>query len=240
MGNKILHSVPYLKRQLRELADPEARRSQQNYFKEPIRGLGVRVPDIRRLAGAAAKEYRGSKLEFSQTLGIADRLWHGAVIEERLLAVVLVSKFRRQLEPGHWQQFDAWVDGLTNWAETDALCCELLASLLAKETSLVKNLKPWTRSSSRWRRRAAAVALVKAARKGEQHEAAFDICDRLAEDRDDMVEKAVGWLLKEVSRTAPHAVVDFLLNNIDRLSRTTVRYACEKLPRTQRSRVMSA
>ena len=222
------------------MADPEARRSQKRFFREPVRGLGVRVPDIRRLAGEAAKDYRGARLQFGEILEIADRLWAGGIIDERVLAVVLLAKFRRQLERAHWKHLDGWVDTLSNWAETDGLCCEILAPLLAKESSLVKNLKSWTRSSSRWRRRAAAVALVKAARAGEQHETAFDICNRMAEDRDDMVEKAVGWLLKEMSRTAPQAVVAYLLDNIDRLSRTTIRYACEKLPKGQRARVMSA
>ena len=55
-----------------------------------------------------------------------------------------------------------------------------------------------------------------------------------------MVEKGIGWLLKEVSRTQPQAVADFLLVDIDRFARTTVRYACEKLPKPKRTRVMQA
>jgi 3-methyladenine DNA glycosylase AlkD len=78
------------------------------------------------------------------------------------------------------------------------------------------------------------------ARHGEQHEIAFDICDRLAADRDDMVEKGTGWLLKEMSRTQPQAVADFMLADIGRFSRTTVRYACEKMPKALRTKVMSA
>ncbi len=240
MAHKTEYTVTRLKRSLREMADPEARRSQKKFFREPVRSLGVRVPEIRRLAGAAAKGYRKAKLQFAEILDIADGLWAGGILDERVLAIVIVSKFARQLERSHWTQLDGWVDTLSNWGETDGLCCEILAPLLAKDSSLVKNLRSWTKSSSRWRRRAAAVALVKAARAGELHDAAFDICDRMAEDRDDMVEKAVGWLLKEISRTAPKAVVAYLLDNIERLSRTTVRYACEKLPKARRNRVMSA
>jgi 3-methyladenine DNA glycosylase AlkD len=154
--------------------------------------------------------------------------------------VLLVGKFKRHFERRHWNHFDGWVDSLTNWAETDGLCSLLLTPLLDKYPALVKRLKPWTRGKLRWRRRAAAVALVHRARRGEHHDAAFEICDRLAADRDDMVEKGIGWLLKEVSRTQPKAVADYLLSDIDRFSRTTVRYACEKLPPNLRKRVMSA
>jgi len=240
MSGKIEHTASYLKRQLREAADPEFRRSQTRFFREPVRVLGVRTAEVRRISTAVAKQYTAARLEFDQILDIADQLWTTGAVEERILAVLMLGKFGSQLEPSHWQHLDGWVDSLTNWAETDALCSELLAPLLKKRTSQVKQLASWTRSRNRWRRRAAAVALVPLARQGDQHEAAIAICDRLADDRDDMVEKAIGWLLKEVSRTQPRRVADFLLQNIQRLSRTTIRYACEKLPVNLRAKVMEA
>ncbi|NIR46370.1 MAG: DNA alkylation repair protein [Gemmatimonadetes bacterium] len=240
MSNGIEHSVAYLRRRLRELATAESREAQQRFFKGPVHSLGVRTPDVRKLAGAAAREYRERQLSLGAIIDLASRLWHDGVLEERVLAVVIVSRFASQLEHRHWKRFDAWASSLSNWGETDALSAEILSPLLAHEPSLVKNLKNWTRSDSRWRRRAAAVSLAKAARRGDRHDAAFEICDRLAEDRDDMVEKAVGWLLKEISRTDPDAVLRYLLANRDRLSRTTLRYAAEKLPDEMRDRALSA
>ncbi|UCC72515.1 MAG: DNA alkylation repair protein [Gemmatimonadota bacterium] len=240
MARKIEHNARRLKRLLREAADPETREGQLRYVKGPLRSLGVKAADIHRTASAAAREYRGARLDLDQVIQIADRLWKPGILEERALAVLIVGKFKRHLERRHWDHFDAWVDSLSNWAETDGICGEILGPLLTKQPGLVKRLKPWTRSQLRWRRRAAAVALVHIARRGELHHVAFEICDRLAGDRDDMVEKAVGWLLKEISRTQPGAVADYLLDNIDGLSRTTVRYACEKLPAKLRARVMAA
>ncbi len=240
MGKKIDNTAPRLKRRLRELADPKFRVGQQRFFKESARVLGVRTPEVRRLASEAANEYRKAKLVIDEILEIGDRLWKGSFLEERALGIFVVSKFKRQLERRHWKHFDAWVDTLSNWAETDGLCGYVLAPLVKIEPALARRLPPWTRSGNRWRRRSAAVTLVPFARYGEQLEVAFDICDRLAGDRDDMVEKGIGWLLKEASRTQPDAVADFLLTDIDRFSRTTVRYACEKLPKRLRAKVMSA
>lgn len=240
MAKKIENTAARLKRRLREAADPEFRRSQQRFFKEPARTLGLRAAEVRRLAAEAAREYRAAGLELDELLEIADSLWQSGIVEARLLAVLILSKFHRLLERRHWRHFDGWVDSLNNWGETDCLCCDLFSHLLEAEPQLVDRLSAWTRSRNRWRRRAAAVALVPHARRGHHHDAAFAICDRLAEDRDDMVEKGVGWLLKEASRTQPQRVADYLLDNIDRLSRTTVRYACEKLPAKLRDRVMSA
>lgn len=240
MAGKIEHTATHLKRLLRDAADPVKREGQLAYFREPIRCLGVRGPDIHRTASAAAKEYRRAKLSLDDVIQIADRLWKRGTVEERILAVLIVGKFSRGLERRHWNHFDGWVDSLTNWAETDGICGKILDPLLRNEPALIKRLKPWTRSEHRWRRRAAAVALVHIARHGGEHEAAFEICDRLAADRDDMVEKGVGWLLKEISRTRPQEVAAYLISNIDGLSRITVRYACEKLPARLRARVMKA
>ncbi len=240
MAKKIENSAARLKRRLKEAADPEFRRSQQRFFKETARTLGLRTADVRRVAAEAAREYRSAGLEFDEILAISDHLWRSAILEARVLAVLILTKFHRRLERRHWRHFDAWINGLNNWAETDCLCCDLLPQLIEAEPQLVGRLSAWTRSRNRWRRRAAAVTLVRHARRGEHHDTAIAICDRLAEDRDDMVEKAVGWLLKEASRTEPQRVADYLIENIARLSRTTVRYACEKLPAKLRSRVMSA
>jgi 3-methyladenine DNA glycosylase AlkD len=240
MSNKIENTATRLKRELRAIADPAIRESMQRFSKEPIRSIGVRTPDVRRLATAAAKEYRQAKLPFDPILATARTLWRGGTIEERSLAIFILSKFNRQFQPEHWRVLDEWVETLTNWGETDGLSGYLLFPFLDKRPGFIRRLKPWTRSRNRWRRRAAAVALVPLARRGKHHQAAYDICDRLAEDRDDMVEKAVGWLLKETSRAEPQAVADYLLDNSQRLSRTTIRYAAEKLPARLRKRVLSA
>jgi 3-methyladenine DNA glycosylase AlkD len=240
VARKLQNTPAQIKRDLRRLADPATRNSQQRFSKEPLRSIGVQTPDLRRLATAAAREYRQAKLGFDEILTFADALWRRGILEERAVAVLFLSKFKRYFERRHWRHFDRYVDSLSNWGETDALCGNVLAPLLEKEPDLVHHLEPWTRSRNRWRRRAAAVALVPAARRGQHHEFAYLICDRLADDRDDLVEKAVGWLLKEISRTQPQSVVDYLLANGQVLSRTTIRYAAEKLPAPLRRRALAA
>lgn len=224
---------------LRDSADADFRDSQRRFSKEPIRSLGVRTADLRALAGRAASEYRSVELPMDDVLEIATRLWAGRYLEERVLGVLIVARFHRRLERRHWPRLDDLVSTLCNWGETDALCVEVLAPLLEKEPELIGHLSGWTRAESRWRRRAAAVSLVPLARRGKELEAVWGLADRLASDRDDMVEKALGWLLKEASRTQPTAVADYLVERSDRFSRTTLRYACEKLPAELRERVLS-
>ena len=195
------HTVARLRRLLREAAEPRHRATQQSFSKEKIRSIGVRTPALRRLAREAAREYRGARLPWDQIVAVADGLWRGSIHEERVLAIEILARFRSRLDD--WRRLDRWVDSLTNWAETDGLCIYLLGPMIERRPELARRLLAWTRSRNRWRRRAAAVALVPLARRGRCLEEAFAICDRLASDRDDLVEKAVDWLLKEASRTQP-------------------------------------
>ncbi len=94
------HTAAGLKRMLRELADPSFCATQQRFFREPIRSLGVRTGEVRRLAAAAAREYRREKTPFSEIFGIAEQLRRGKHIEERGLAIVLLGRFQARLTRG--------------------------------------------------------------------------------------------------------------------------------------------
>ena len=60
----------------------------------------------------------------------------------------------------------------------------------------------WTRSRSLWVRRAAAVALIPMARRGQALDVAYDVAARLLDDEEDLIHKATGWLLREAGKTA--------------------------------------
>jgi len=233
------HTVEHLRRRLRQAAQSGHRNTAQRFSREPVRSLGVRTPEIRRLAKEAAREYRSRRLPWAAILRLAEGLWKRETIEERSLAIEILSCFRSRFGAQEWLRFDRWVDSLSNWGETDGLCIYLLAPLLARKPALAARLPRWARSPNRWRRRAAAAALAPLARRGSLLEVVFSVCDRLGSDGDDLVEKAAGWLLKEASRTRPAEVVQYLLDNKSRLSRTTLRHACEKLPERARERVLA-
>src|SRR5207253_3708894 len=87
----------------------------------------------------------------------------------------------------------------------------------------------WTRSKNRWKRRAAAVGLLQEAKHGRNTESIFKICELLFDDKDEMVQKGAGWLLKETYPKKPEATVQFLSERKAAISRLTLRYAAEKM-----------
>ena len=94
------------------------------------------------------------------------------------------------------------------------------------------------RSANRWMRRACAVSFIVPAKRGKFLKEVFRISDMLLLDRDDMVQKGYGWLLKEASRLHQKEVFLYVMKNKNKMPRTALRYAIELMPKAMKSRAM--
>jgi len=217
--------------ELRRHANPAGVEKAKRFFKEPIDTLGLSTPETREVAELFYPRLKGDIL---LALEVGGELHASGVLEEAGVAVGLVRRMRRSLRPEHFDVFDGWVDHLTNWANTDGLCCDLISETVKLDPSFAGRLLNWTASGNRWRWRAAAVSLVPIVRRGGMLEEALSVADRLMEDRDEMVQKGVGWMLKEASKRHPEEVRKYLLKWRQRTSALVLRYASEKLPAEKR------
>jgi 3-methyladenine DNA glycosylase AlkD len=141
--------------------------------------------------------------------------------------------------PADLRRLERWLPHLHNWAMCDELGLGIIAHIVAAHPDeTVRRVLQWADKKDRWHRRIACVALVRLARRGEQTAAIFRLCDKLLADRNDMVEKAVGWLLRELSRDHARLSVPYLLKVKMRASRFVLRTACETLSPRDRARVL--
>lgn len=223
--------VAEIRAELGKLADPERAMRRRRFFKETIRNLGLRASQSEEVAGEFFSRLKGN---LPQALEVAGELMRSGVVEEASVGIRLVRRFKQRLTREHFDVFDGWIDHLTNWANTDFLCRDLIAETVEKDPSLVKRLLSWTRSENRWRRRAAAVSLVPIVVRGEMLDEAFSIADKLIFDGDEMVQKGVGWLLKDVSFKHPGEVKRYLLRWKERAPALVLRYASGRLPKNER------
>ncbi|MFA5383484.1 MAG: DNA alkylation repair protein [Eubacteriales bacterium] len=127
---------------------------------------------------------------------------------------------------------------IENWAKCDGFCNHSVGSLIEKFPESLKEIKSWTRSKNRWLKRAAAVSLIIPAKKGKHLADIFEIADDLLPDKDDMVQKGYGWLLKEASRLNQKEVFDYMVRNKRIMPRTALRYAIELMPKELRAEAM--
>ena len=214
-------------------ADPEFRRGVVNYFREPVDPWGVRRPDLKPIEQAAARQARSWPPHERERF--AEALLAGGKLEEGALAIHFCRRFSKHYGAREFRTFERWLGCYAgNWAIADGLAGWLLAACIVNEPALIGRLPAWTRSRNRWKRRAAAVALLQEAKSGKSTSAVLDIAARLIHDPDEMVQKGVGWLLKETYPLKPREMTDFLAPLAPGVPRLVLRIAAEKMNRKDR------
>lgn len=227
-----------IRKELRRRALPGRAQRVQMFFKHSVETYGWRTTDLRKLGQKARKEIvaaGGNKLLFQ----VAERLFAGKTIEEQALGVILLERAVRKLGPAEFRRLERWLPKIGNWASCDALCVNLLGPLLLAHAALLPRVFGWQKSKNLWLRRAAAVALVPAARRGLHTDVILRVARPLLPDPDYMVAKGVGWLLKEAGEKRRPEVVGLLEREKGRATRLALRTACEKLPLRLRRRILS-
>jgi len=211
------------------------------FFKpeERVYTWGLATPRWRSIERDVYALVRG-RWGYAEALRYAEHLSRHAALETRMLGFELLGRCRREFPPGLLRVVKSWLTQgrCDNWALTDGLCLAVLAPLLERHPALVARLVPWTRSRSLWMRRAAAVALVPLARRGRQLSAAYRVASALRSDREDLVQKAAGWLLREAGKTDMRRLERYLRRNGADIARTTLRYAIERFPPTRRREIL--
>lgn len=211
----------------------------QWFFKEEIKSHGWYTAALRR----AVRQWRREILrehDFDFLVRVADKLFSGRVLEEKIAAVFLLEKMDAQVGDREFKLFASWLDRLSSWADHDGLVHSLIGPMVAAKPARVKNVFRWAKSPTRWHRRAACVAMIRGARSKMYFPEIVKLSNFLLTDRDDMVQKGLGWLLRETAKYDPNRTVPYLMKIRGRAPRLVLRTACETLPKTVRARVLTA
>jgi 3-methyladenine DNA glycosylase AlkD len=131
-----------------------------------------------------------------------------------------------------------WLDRISSWADHDGLVHYLIAPMVAAKPARMKTIFRWARSKDRWHRRAACVALIRGARARMFFPEIVKLSELLLEDSDDMVQKGLGWLLRETAKFDAKRTVPYLMRIRGRAPRLVLRTACETLPVATRKKVL--
>jgi len=160
--------------------------------------------------------------------------------EEHAVAFSWAGKLGAKLEPADFVILERWLKKyVNNWAACDTFCGGAVGEFLVRFPEFLPRVRGWAKSKNRWLRRASAVALIPAAKQQKYLPEAYETADILLEDEDDMVQKGYGWLLKEIANKRPQEVFDFVMERKDRMPRTALRYAIEKMPTAWKKQAMA-
>jgi len=147
---------------------------------------------------------------------------------------------RKQYDEKDFAVFTSWIEKyINNRAKCDTFCNHTVGDFIEQFPRYITHLKQRTKSENRRVRRAAAVSLIVPARRGKFLPDIFQIADKLLIDEDDMVQKGYGRLLKVASQSHQQEVFDYVMKHKDKMPRTALRYAIEKMPKELKKQAMS-
>jgi 3-methyladenine DNA glycosylase AlkD len=226
-----------IREELRGMADPAIRESSRRFFKEEIRCYGTKTAAVTALAKRYWKEVR--QRPKTEIFGLCEELYRSGYLEESFIVSVWAHALANRYEREDLVTFRRWIDTyIANWASCDGFCNHTMGDFIGQFPETIDELQRWTQSPNRWMRRAAAVSLIVPAKHGKNLEESIAIADLLLTDRDDMVQKGYGWLLKEASRHHTDEIFAYVMKNRRVMPRTALRYAIELMPGTLKTEAM--
>jgi 3-methyladenine DNA glycosylase AlkD len=219
-------------------ADEKTRLSGERFFKEDVKLYGIKSANVSRISKEHYKNITDKSK--SQIFSLCNELWKSGYMEESFVACNWAYNVRKQFEPDDFDIFEKWVSTYVgNWASCDTLCNHTVGTFVEMYPEYLSGLKKWAQSKNRWVKRASAVSLILPARRGKFLEDIFIIADILHSDKDDMVQKGYGWMLKAASEAHQKDVFNYVMRKKNTMPRTSLRYAIEKLPPELKAQAMA-
>jgi 3-methyladenine DNA glycosylase AlkD len=207
------------------------------FFKEEIKSRGWRAKELRKVAVRFRRCILADR-DQNFLLAVTDKLFRGRVLEEKVFAVLMLEGMTDEFSDREFKLFSTWLDRVSTWADHDALASYLLGPMIAANPKRAAVVSRWAKSRHRWHRRAAAVALIRAVRQQKCRTQVAKITGLLLSDQDDMVQKGLGWLLREAAKYDRERTLPLLLKIRNHAPRLVLRTACETLPAEQKRKIL--
>ena len=218
--------------ELKILATEERKKTNEWFFKTEKGSygygdifIGVTVPDIRKISK-----------KFSSIISLSEtkKLIQSPIHEVRLCALIILVNQYKNDNPD--EIFDFYIQNISfvnNWDLVDTSAPYITGDYFYRNTKKRGMLFEFSKSENLWIRRISIISTFYFIRKNEFNET-LEIAKTLINDEQDLIHKAVGWMLREVFKRDKELVKTFLRNNYDQLPRVMLRYAIEKMDKIER------
>lgn len=209
---------------------PQFFQTQEGGYGEGDQFLGVTVPNCRKVA----KKFKDLSIEDVER--VLRSPWH----EMRLTALlILVSQFEVAEPKKQDEIYEFYLEHMhfiNNWDLVDTVSYKIMGEYV--QTHPEKILYKFAQSKNIWEKRTAMVATLAYIKRGSLKET-YKVAEILLHDSHDLIQKAVGWMLKEAGDVDTAKLVKFLNKNASSMPKTMLRAAIEKLPEKQRKNYLS-
>jgi len=221
---------------LRAAGTPERAAQEKRYLKSDLEFFGVAVPTMRTLVTGAVRGYPG--LDPAGTVAWAVALWREPVHERRMAAVEILTLAAPRLTAADLATVERLLRESGTWALVDGLAVSVAGEIALADAAAWPVIDRWAADPDFWVRRSALLALLRGIRTGCPE---LDRFTRYAEsmlaEREFFIRKALGWVLREISKRDPAWVASWTERHAAGMSGVTFREAVRRLPKDQAERL---
>jgi 3-methyladenine DNA glycosylase AlkD len=216
---------------LSELGSDERREKSRTYFPTSQQVLGVTNPDVQQVLKELRKKY--SDLRSSDWISLCKALVAKNVFECQVLAFEILGRDSKLLDALEYKDLSALGRNLDNWASVDHYTVGIFGVLWGRGVVQDKHIDTLLESANFWERRVAVVSTVALNLKSRGGKGdtprTIAVCERVVDDHHDMIQKALSWALRELSKRDRDAVYTFLKHYEKRLANRVLREVNHKL-----------
>jgi 3-methyladenine DNA glycosylase AlkD len=150
--------------------------------------------------------------------------------ELTVIAIQLVKSYNKTWNIATFKTVEKWFSiGITNWAQTDYICGELMNLFFKKCLIDLDSIAGWRSAANKFQRRAAVVSLIKPMKVSDDFQPFFDFIDPMMTDPDREVHQGLGWFLREAWKKQADPTEQFLMKWKNTSPRLIFQYATEKM-----------
>jgi len=215
--------------------NPDNIRKYLRYFKEGFDSYGL---SSEQLAGRVEWILSLPGMNQEKVRAITLTLVKSPKYEMRIIAVKLMQHFRKSWSEADFRTVEKWFSlGISNWAETDVICGELMNLFFSKKIVALKDLETGRNAPNKFQRRAAVVSLIKPMKLSDGNfREYYRFIEPLMHDPDREVHQGLGWFLRETWKKQPSQAEEFLLKYKETAPRLIFQYATEKMMKEGKER----
>jgi 3-methyladenine DNA glycosylase AlkD len=221
---------------LRPLGTRERAEQGKRYLKSDLEFFGVTAPDLRRAVKEAVKGHPG--LDRQAAVAWAVALWREPVFERRAAAVEILRIASKQLRASDLAVIETLIRDARTWALVDSLAGDVTGGIALRDPSSWPRIDAWASDEDFWVRRSALLALLPGIRAGRPDLDRFErYAALMLAEKEFFIRKAIGWVLREISKRDPRWVADWTARHATVTSGVTFREAVRRLPADEAARL---
>jgi 3-methyladenine DNA glycosylase AlkD len=222
--------------ELERIGCPERAAGEKRYLKSDMDFLGSTLADIRRVARQAARD---AELDRDGAVRLVEELWSAPTFESRMAAALILELHADDLRSEDLRLTERLIRESRTWALVDVLSGDVVGEM-GMHLRIRRTLDRWARDDDFWVRRSSLLAELTPLKHGAPFEPFARRADAMLDETEFFIRKAIGWVLRETSKTRPDEVYRWIVPRTHRASGVTMRETVKYLDATRAERLMRA